>query len=430
MRRVVLSVIAVLLGASAPLAGVAVGGAVAFAAPAPTTPPPVGNEAPAAVPGKALCTIRDSRLISLSGLGIIPTGFVVINDNTGSNTRDRVFFLDKSCKVASRTVTYPNGARDPEDLAIGKDGAVWVADIGDDPLNPTRTSIGVWKVPASGSQATLYRMRYPDGKHDAEAMLLDANDQPIILTKEAGVSRIYTPATPIAPISSNSQGVALKKVGEFRPQRTGTSTPLSLIGQLQVSGAANSPDRTKVVVRTLSDAYEWDVPDGDVVKAITTGKPRITPLPEEPQGEAIAYSADGGTFYTVSDTEELPRDVLPQILQYTPVAEVKPPPATAGAAGPEVKRNTLSWYDRLSLTEVTSLIGGVGVIGVLMVVAGVIGIIQARKRGKLPPKDGSPHRGGGTEPAVAMASNPPGVYGRPYSEYGGGYDEHGNPRRR
>ena len=51
------------------------------------------------------------------------------------------------------------------------------------------------------------------------------------------------------------------------------------------------PDR--VALRTYTAAYEWDVPDGDVVKAITTATPRITPLPDEPQGESIAYTADG-----------------------------------------------------------------------------------------------------------------------------------------
>ena len=35
------------------------------------------------------------------------------------------------------------------------------------------------------------------------------------------------------------------------------------------------------------------MPDGDVVKAITTTTPRVTPLPDEAQGESIAYTADG-----------------------------------------------------------------------------------------------------------------------------------------
>src|SRR3712207_6972861 len=48
----------------------------------------------------------------------------------------------------------------------------------------------------------------------------------------------------------------------------------------------------KVVLRTYSDALEWDVSGGDVLAALT-GKPRVTPLPDEPFGEAITYSRDG-----------------------------------------------------------------------------------------------------------------------------------------
>ena len=53
-----------------------------------------------------------------------------------------------------------------------------------------------------------------------------------------------------------------------------------------------SPDGTRIVLRTYADAFEWDVPDGDIVTAVTTGKPRVTPLADE-FGESIAYTPDG-----------------------------------------------------------------------------------------------------------------------------------------
>ena len=56
-----------------------------------------------------------------------------------------------------------------------------------------------------------------------------------------------------------------------------------------VTGAARSPDGSKVVVRTYADAFEFDVPNGDIVKALTDGKPRATAL-ADPFGEAIAYT--------------------------------------------------------------------------------------------------------------------------------------------
>ena len=41
-------------------------------------------------------------------------------------------------------------------------------------------------------------------------------------------------------------------------------------------------------------------------RAITTTRPAITPLPDEAQGESIAYAPDGKSFYTVSDAESTP----------------------------------------------------------------------------------------------------------------------------
>ena len=97
---------------------------------------------------------------------------------------------------------------------------------------------------------------------------------PIIVTKgsEAG---IYTPT---APLATGPEGVPLRKVGAFTATRTGTPGFLGLVGQALVTGGATSPDGKKAVLRTYSDAYEWDVPNGDVVAAIAK-PPRITPLP-------------------------------------------------------------------------------------------------------------------------------------------------------
>ena len=90
-----------------------------------------------------------------------------------------------------------------------------------------------------------------------------------------------------------------------------------------VTGAANAPDGRRVVLRSYADAFEYDVPDGDVVKALTSGTPRITPLPDEPQGESITYSRDGRSLLTVSESADQPPGTRPTILRY---------PATDGPA--------------------------------------------------------------------------------------------------
>src|SRR5258706_5096048 len=174
-------------------------------------------------------------------------------------------------------------------------------------------------------------MTYSDGPHDAEALLFSGDGTPVVVTKETtGTAGIYTPTGPLKP--QTVTGVPLKRVGEFSPPTTGTDNLLGLLGDTMITGAATSPDRHRIALRSYTAAYEWDVPDGDVVKAITTARPRLTLLPNEPQGESIAYTADGTSFLTVSD-ESGPTTMR----SYVPSTKVAPTPtpslsATAGAA--------------------------------------------------------------------------------------------------
>jgi hypothetical protein len=364
MRRVgflIISLCAVLLTGAAP------------AAAADPTPAATASGAP----GETVCTIADPRLIELSGVVALPDGgYVVVNDSNDQAAAMRIFFLDSKCKP-TRPVGYPAAARDPEDLAVSGDGALWAADIGDNFTNGAkdrRETIALWKVPAGGGAPVIHRLTYPDGPHDAEALLFGPNDTPIIVTKEpSGTAQLYEASAPLQP--NTKAGVPLKNVGTFKPTRTGTANPLAGPGNLLVTGAATAPDRKRVVLRTYSDAYEWDVPDGDVVKAITAGKPRITPLPGEPQGEGIAYTPDGKSFITCSDQSGPTR-----LLRYQPAAAAAA--ATPGkGAGKAVKAaDTRPWYKKLSLPEIINVVGGVGLLGLLLVIIGVVGISRSRNK--------------------------------------------------
>lgn len=354
------------------LLGVGVGAAVfGLATPALAQPSPS-----AAAPGQAAdvaCTLSDNRLTGLTGLVARPDGgYVVVNTGSQQANPMRVYYLNGQCKV-DKFVSYPAPARDPEDLAVASDGTLWVADIGDNATNAAdrRQTIALWKVPSGGGSPVIHRLTYPDGPHDARALLFGPNDTPIIVTKElSGTAQIYEPAGPLQ--ANNKQGVPLKNVGSWKPRRTGTSNLLGATGQILVTGAAQSPDRKRVVLRTYSDAYEWNVPDGDIVKAITTGTPRITPLPGEPQGEGIAFSADGTTYLTCSN-----QAAPGKILRYRPAAvTTQAVPATGKAVK---KADGRPWYQKLSLPQIIDIVAGIGVLGLVLVVVGVIGIRRSRK---------------------------------------------------
>jgi hypothetical protein len=289
------------------------------------TPAGPSTAAPAAASAATACVVTDHRMIGLSGLVVIPSGYVAISDSNTDKHAIRVRFLDRHCRLV-RSISYPTSAYDPEDAAVGRDGTIFVADIGDNASR--RTSIGLWRIRPGSTAPHLYRYRYPDHAHDAEALLLAADDTPIFVTKEPGISHLFVPTAAADP---SGHPVTLRQVGSFAPAATGTANGFGIIGNLVVTGSANARDRTSVALRTYSDAYLWNVPDGDVVKAITTTSPRVVPLPNESQGESIAFDATGTHLFTVSDRESSP--VHTPILEYeVPRATGPPTPSPSSAA--------------------------------------------------------------------------------------------------
>ncbi|WP_112700130.1 hypothetical protein, partial [Micromonospora noduli] len=371
MRRVVSSVTVALglLGATVALAG------VAAAAPAPGASGP-----PAANPGQKRCTITDERLRELSGLVATKSGYIVINDGTDVAARKRVFFLDSKCKISKEPVRYSGqGPFDTEDLALSKDGrTLWIADTGDNPDSKERRSrVALWSMPVSGTkEPTLHRLSYPGAKpHDAEALLIGDDGKPLIITKvTSGKAEIYTPSAALK--SGDTDPVPMRKAGEITLPKTQTENTLNTFGRIAITGASRAPDGSRVVLRTYADAFEFDVTGGDIVGALTTVKPRVTPL-ADPFGEAISYTSDGKSFLTVSDAGRFTEDEPLDILGYTPSTSTAVPLAAEDGAKPAASK---SWTDGLSLDDITYLVGAVGLIGLLLVAAGIFGIVRARRR--------------------------------------------------
>ncbi|MFI5485176.1 hypothetical protein [Micromonospora echinaurantiaca] len=371
MRRAVSSIM-VALG----LLGVTVAsGGAALAAPAGAALPS------AAAPGKKRCTVGDERLRELSGLVATRSGFIVINDGTDVESRKRVFFLDSKCEV-TKNVSYSGGGPfDTEDLAVSPDGkTLWIADTGDNVTSKNRRDrVAVWSMPISGAKKPqLHRLSYPEGKHhDAEALLINSDGSPLIITKvTSGKAKVFTPDGKLK--TGDTDPVPMKQVGEIDLPKTTTENPFNTFGRVAITGAARSPDGTRVVLRTYADAFEYDVANGDVLAAVTTGTPKVTAL-ADPFGEAIAYTPDGKSFLTVSDGGQMEEDEPVDILSYTPSTEGAKP--VAGEEDAQQKKASLSWFDSLSLQDITYLIAAVGVIGALLVGAGIVGILRARKRG-------------------------------------------------
>ncbi|WBB83288.1 hypothetical protein O7542_18180 [Micromonospora sp. WMMC264] len=391
-----------------------VGAVVAPAGPAPAAPAaaPVLAAAP-----KKKCTVEDNRLRELSGLIATSSGYVVINDGTDDPSRKRVFYLDAKCKVEKEVRYSGDGPFDTEDLALSPDRkTLWIADTGDNVEKKTRRErVAVWTMPLSGAkQPVLHRLSYPGKEpHDAEALLVGDDNMPLVITKDlSGKSEIFTPTVKLKT-AGDPEPIPMKKVGEVTLPKTDTENKLGSPGRALVTGAARSPDGSKVVLRTYADAFEFDVSGGDIVKALTTGKPRITPL-ADPFGEAISYTPDGKLFVTVSDGGTLDDSDPIDILSYTPSTSGAEALPNGGKAETKAAAEK-SWLEGLSLDEITYLIAAVGVIGALLVGAGVFGILRSRRkpapRAEEPERSGEFPVNGGFPSAERPEAPRGGVYG-------------------
>jgi hypothetical protein len=343
---------------------------VGSVAPTPSGPPPLFTTTqPIVFPtvtgsptGTPVCTITDPRVRDLSGLVATPTGFIVINDIQFDSAKMEIFYLDQHCGVV-KTVAYPTPARDPQDLAVAPDGSLWVADIGD--VHRTRTTVALWHLSSGGGAPVIYRMSYPDGAHDAQALFFTPAGVPLLITFNiTGAAGLYEPTAPL--VANTAAGVAMRKVGEFSAPRTYVPNALGPFGEVLVTGAAVSPDRHMFTIRTYSTAFEWDVPaDGDVVHAITTQKPRITPLPYEPEGDAITYTMDGSRLLTLSDQDD------PTTIRSYPREQPTPDPMPVA--------NALHPMQPSVSAALVILLAGVTGVGIIVAVVGMFGLRRSRR---------------------------------------------------
>ena len=282
---------------------------------------PTANAGPVPAP-VAVCTIADPELGELSGLAADEENWYAVNDG---GTVASVFVLGRDCQVR-RMVSGQVDPYDVEDLALGADGTFWLSDTGDNDAD--RDTVALIALTPAG-RSTLYRLTYPDGRHDTEALLLGADATPYLVTKNpAGTADVYRPASALAsPGPTPLQHVLTVRL-------TSTDTPggpvPGIVGSVTVTGAAASRDGTVVALRTYTDAYLFPVKDGDVVGALSATPVRV-PLPNEAQGEAIAFQPDG-SLLSASEGVGMPVTV---VAGAAGLVAPKPPPEDEPAAATE-----------------------------------------------------------------------------------------------
>jgi hypothetical protein len=280
---------------------------------------PAGASAAAATPGAAVpapvpsfgsdstrCALDDDRINESSGLAVStrdPTRLWTHND---SGDTARIFALGPPVDGKCPTVGVINmrgvDAFDAEDLAPGPNSTLWLADIGDNIGQRQRIVLDRVIEPVAirgetSEPAQRFRFAYPDGPHNAEALLVGPRTgQVVIVTKgSSGTPRVYeAPGRPAAGTGPAPADVRkLSGSGELDAPGSGGAFEA-------ITGGAVSPDGSVIVLRTYLDAYVYPVAGDDLVAALHT-TPRRIGLPPQPQGEGVAFAADGKSILLSSE---------------------------------------------------------------------------------------------------------------------------------
>ncbi len=205
-------------------------------------------------------------------------------------------------------------AQDWEDMAIGpgpRRGApyLYVGDIGNnalrreeiivyrvpEPLISSKDSSSTKENPRATQRADVIRLKYPDGRHNAETLLVhpSTGDLYVVTKVAAGAARVYKFKGP----PPKSGVTVLVHVGEVR-------FPNSLIGV--ITGGAISPDGRRTILCDYLGACELVLPNTRGIAFDAIWKQPLVPVDigARRQGEAICYRADGMALLATS--EQLP----------------------------------------------------------------------------------------------------------------------------
>jgi hypothetical protein len=184
-------------------------------------------------------------------------------------------------------------ASDPEDVGLGPCGptdrrtCIYIGDIGDNLR--MRKDVQLVRVvePTTLSTRALaaeaIRFIYPDGAHDAEAVLVDPRTAAVYVVIKSLVSLgdLYRIDVDAAPPRRAVHVAALHAEAAF--------------DSLVTAGSVH-PSGTRVLLRTYRHVWEFRRPDARTIVDVLRTEPRSVPSARHMLGEAAAYAADGRRY--------------------------------------------------------------------------------------------------------------------------------------
>lgn len=260
-----------------------------------------------------LIKLQDKALNETSGVAAsrINKNILFVHNDSGDTSR---FFAINTTGQLKKTFYFKADNLNPlanvedcEDIAVGPGPAknksyVYLGDIGDN--HSTRQTIAIYRfleptISGNGTRENIksevLHLKYPDGAHDAETLMVDPADRLFyIITKREDSVGVYT-----APLNASfTDTILLQK----RCKIHFAGLPLFK----WITAGDISANGSKILVKSYQKVYYWVRKKGEPVWKTLQHKPVELPYTPEKQGEAIGFMPDGKSYYTTSEGKNAP----------------------------------------------------------------------------------------------------------------------------
>jgi hypothetical protein len=216
-----------------------------------------------------------------------------------------------------------------QDLAQGKKGCVYLADIGDNSYERENLRIFITaekeEFPALTKKKLQINVIYDKGFHNAEAFMVHpVTGDLYIITKmtdpeeENPTAKSLNAAVFMAKRDTFADSeeeskidVEFKKIGELEVEKI---FDFKKDKEFLVTDASFSPKGDRFVVMTLGGLVEIDTLALKNLKALKKDQYKVIPMEALEQQEAVTYSSDGKSIYFSSEKKEKPKKDEPTMV--------------------------------------------------------------------------------------------------------------------
>lgn len=261
------------------------------------------------------------------------SGLVASRKNIGylwthndSGDENRIFLIDSFGKGKREFKLQGAENRDWEDMGIVSEAdasaTLYLADFGDNNANYSSYALYWCKEPVVDAntpltntitQVSKLTFTLSDGARDMECLLVDQKTKDIfIISKRENNKRLYKISAASVVAGGTAKAEFIRELDFSKP----LGTDPKLVTVAFITGGAISTDNSEILVKNYFEVYYWKRKTGESISDALSRAPKTVPYKMEPQGEGIAFAADGNGYYTISESDRSGTAPFPPVRLY------------------------------------------------------------------------------------------------------------------